>query len=134
MQSLWKTIWRFLRKLKIELMYDPAIPFSSTMGQKHQFVGIQPSLWSNSLHPYMTTGKIIALTRWNFVGEVMFLLSRLVRVFLPRSQHLLISRLQSPSAEILEPKKIESFTASIISPCICHEVMGLRSNTMILVF
>ena len=115
MQSLWKTIWRFLRKLKIELMYDPAIPFSSTMGQKHQFVGIQPSLWSISLHPYMTTGKIIALTRWNFVGEVMFLLSRLVRVFLPRSQHLLISRLQSPSAEILEPKKIKSVTLSTFS-------------------
>ena len=100
-------------------MYDPAIPFSSTMGQKHQFVGIQPSLWSNSLHPYMTTGKTIDLNRWNFVGKMMSLLfnmlSRLVRVFLPRSQYLLISRLQSPSAEILEPKKIKSVTLSTFS-------------------
>ena len=79
-------------------------------------------------HPYMTTGKTIALTRWTFVGKVMSLLlnvlSRLVIAFLPRSQHLLISWLQSPSAVTLEPPKIKSVTDSIVSPSICHEVMG----------
>ena len=76
-------------------------------------------------HPYMTTRKTIALTRWTFVGKVKSLLfnmlSRLVITFLPRSKHLLISWLQSPSAVILEPKKIKSAT---VSPSICHEVMG----------
>ena len=87
-------------------------------------------------HPYMTTGKIIALTRWTFVGKVMSLLfnmlSRLVIAFLPRSKCLLISWLQSPSAVILEPPKIKSVTVSIVSPSICHEVMG--PDAMILVF
>ena len=76
----------------------------------------------------MTTGKTIALTRWTFVDKVMSLLfnmlSRLVIVFLPRSKHLLISWLHSPSAVILEPKKVKSVTVSIVSPSICHEVMG----------
>ena len=79
-------------------------------------------------HPYMTTGKTIALTRWTFVDRVMSLLFnmlfRLVITFLPRSKRLLISWLQSPSAVILEPKKIKSVTVSIVSPSICHEVMG----------
>ena len=79
-------------------------------------------------HPYMTTGKTIALTRWTFVGKVMSLLfnmlSRLVITFLPRSKHLLISWLQPPSAVILEPKRIKSATVSTVSPSICHEVMG----------
>ena len=79
-------------------------------------------------HPYMTTGKTIALTKWTFVGEVMPLLfnmlSRWVITFLPRSKHLFISGMQSPSAVILEPKKIKSVTISIASPFICHEVMG----------
>ena len=70
-------------------------------------------------HPYMTSGKTIALTRWTFVGKVMSLffnmLSRLVITFLPRSKHLLISWLQSPSAVISEPKKIKSLTVSIVS-------------------
>ena len=74
-------------------------------------------------HPYMTTGKTIALTRWTFVGKVTSLLfnmlSRLVVVFLPRSKHLLISWLQSPSAVILGPPKIKSLTVSIVSPSIC---------------
>ena len=87
-------------------------------------------------HPHMTTGKAIALTRWTFVGEVMSLLysvlSRLVIAFLPRSKHLLISWLQSPSSVILEPRKIKSLTASTVSPCICHEVMG--PDAMIFVF
>ena len=77
----------------------------------------------------MTTGKTIALTRWTFVGKVMSLLfnmlSRLVIAFLPRNKHLLISWLQSPSAVILEPKKIKSVTVFIVSLSICHEVMGL---------
>ena len=79
-------------------------------------------------HPYMTTGKTIALTRWTFVGKVMCLLfnmlSRLVIAFLSRSKCLLISRLQSLSAVILEPKKIKSLTVSIVSPSICREMMG----------
>ena len=87
-------------------------------------------------HPYMTTGKIIALTRRIFVGKVMSLLfnklSRSVIAFLPSSKCLLISWLQSPSAVILEPKKIKSVTVSIVSPSICHEVMG--PDAMILVF
>ena len=87
-------------------------------------------------HPYMTTGKTIALTRWIFVSKVMSLLfntvSRFVIAFLPRSKSLLISWLKSPSAVILEPKKIKSVTVSIVSPSICHEVMGL--DAMILVF
>ena len=87
-------------------------------------------------HPYMTTGKTIALTRWTFVGKVMSLLfnmlSRLVISFLPRSKCLLISWLQSPFAVILEPKKIKSATVSTISPSISHEVMG--PDAMIFVF
>ena len=79
-------------------------------------------------HPYMATGKTIALTRQTFVGKVISLLfnilSRLVTTFLPRGKRLLISWLQSPSAVILEPKKIKSDTVSIVSPSICHEVMG----------
>ena len=84
-------------------------------------------------HPYMTTGKTIALTRRTFVGNVMSLLfnmfSRLVITFYPRSKHLLISWLQSPSAVILEPPKIKSAT---VSPSICHEVMG--PDVMIFIF
>ena len=84
----------------------------------------------------MTTGKTMALTRRTFVGKVMSLpfnmLSRLVITFLPRSKHLLISWLQSPSALILEPRKIKSVTASTVSPSIYHEVMG--PDAMILVF
>ena len=79
-------------------------------------------------HPYMTTGKTIALTRRTLVGKVMSLLlnmlSRLVITFLSRSKHLLISWLQSPSAVILEPPKIKSDTVSTVSPSISHEVMG----------
>ena len=79
-------------------------------------------------HPYMTTGKTIALTRRTFVGKVMSLLfnmlSTFLIAFLPRSKHLLISWLQLTSAVILEPKKIKSVTVSIVSPSICHEGMG----------
>ena len=84
----------------------------------------------------MTTGKTIGLTRQNLVGKVMSLLlnmlSRLVTTFLPRSKSLFISWLLSPSAVILEPRKIKSLTVSIVSPSICHEVM--EPDAMILVF
>ena len=87
-------------------------------------------------HPYMTTGKIITLTIRTFVSKVISLLfnmlSRFVIAFLPRIKHLLISWLQSPSAVILESKKIKSVTVSTFPPSICHEVMGLIA--MILVF
>ena len=86
--------------------------------------------------PYMTTGKNIALAIWTFVSKVMSLLfnmlSQLVIAFLPRSKRLLISWMQSPSAVILEPKKIKSVTAFIFSPSIGPEVMG--QDAMILAF
>ena len=108
--------------------------FSNTV-QKHQFFGTQHFLWSNSqsIHDYW---KNQSLTRWTFVSQVMSLLfnmlSRLVIAFLPRSKRLLISWLQLPPAVILEPKKRKSVTVSIVSPSICHEVMG--PDAMILVF
>ena len=84
----------------------------------------------------MTTGKTIALIRQTFVDKVMSLLfnmlSRLVIAFLPRSKRLLISWLKSPSVVILEPPKVKSVTVSIVSPSICHEVMG--PDAMVLVF
>ena len=87
-------------------------------------------------HPYMTTGKTIALTIWTFVSKVMSLLfntlSRIVIAFLPRSKRLFISWLQSPSAVILELKKIKSVTVTIVSPSVCDEVLG--PDAMILVF
>ena len=86
--------------------------------------------------PYMTTIKTIPLTIWTFVGKVMCLLFntlfRFVKAFLPRSKHLLISWLQAPSTVILEPKKIKPGTVSVLSPSICHEVLG--RDAMILVF
>ena len=98
-----------------------------------QFKSINSSVLS---HPYMTTGKTVALTRWTFVGKVISLLlnmlSRLVITLLPRSKRLLISWLQSPSAVILEPPKINSLTVHIVSPSICHEVMG--PDAMIFIF
>ena len=87
-------------------------------------------------HPYMTTGKTIALTRWTFVGQVMSLffntLSRFVIALLSRSKHLLILWLQSPSTVILEPQKIKSVTVSIVPSSICHEILG--PGAMILIF
>ena len=109
--------------------------FSNTTVQKHQFFDAQLSSQSTStcIHDYW---KPLALTRWTFVDKVMSLLfnilSRLVITFLPRSKHLLISWLQSPSVVILKPPKIKSLTVSIVSPTICHKVMGL--DAMILVF
>ena len=114
-----------------------------TLKNFHQHHSLKAStLWHSAFftvqlsHPYMTTGKTIALTRRTLVGKVMSLLwnmlSRLLITFLPRSKRLLISWLQSPSAVILEPKKIKSDTVSTVSPSISHEVMGL--DAMIFVF
>ena len=104
--------------------------FKSINSQRSAFFMVQLS------HPHMTTGKTIALTRWTFVGKVISLLfnmlSRFIITIHPRSKHLLISWLQSPSTVILEPKKIKSVTISIVSPSISHEVMG--PDAMILVF
>ena len=87
-------------------------------------------------HPYMTTGKTLALTRQTFVSKVMSrlfnMLSSFITAFLSRSKQLLISWLQSPSAVILKPKKIKCITVSIVSPSLCHEVMEL--DALILVF
>ena len=86
----------------------------------------------------MTTGKTIALTRQTFVGKAMSLLlnmlSRLVRVFLPRSKRLLIPCLQSPSAVILEPKKIKPLTVSTVYPSICHGLLGLDAMILFMGF
>ena len=96
---------------------------------------IQVSVRTNS-HSCMTNGKIIALTRWALVGKVMSLhlniLSRLVTTFLPKSKHLLIPWLQSPSTVILEPKKIKSVIVSLVSPSIYLGVMGLDTIILIL--
>ena len=85
-------------------------------------------------HPYMTTGKPIALTRWAFISKLMSMLfnmlSRFLIAFLPRNERLLISWLQSPSTVNFEPKKIKSVTVSIVSPTICHEVMGPRCHDL----
>ena len=119
------------------------LAFQGTLKSLHQHHSSKTSiLWHSAFftvqlsHPYMTTGKTIALTRPTFVGKVMPLLSnmlsRLVIAFVPRSKRLLISWLQSPSAVILEPNKIKSVTVSTVSPYTCHEVMG--PDAMILVF
>ena len=109
--------------------------FSSTTVQKHQFFRAQLSSQSNS-HIHTWPLKTIALTRQTFIGKVISLLfnmlSRLVITLLPRSNRLLISWLQSPSAVILEPKKIKSDTVSTVSPSICHELM--EPDATILVF
>ena len=111
--------------------------FSNTTVQKHQFFGAQPFLWFQLSHLYMTTRKIIALTTQNFVSKVMSLpfntLSRFVIAFLPRSKYLVISWLQSVSSVSLEPKKIKSVTVSIVSPSICHEVMGPDATVFYLI-
>ena len=109
----------------------PALQFRSINSSVLNFL-YGPTL--TSIHDYWK--KIIALTKWTFVDKVMSLLfnmlSRLVIAFLPRSKHLLISWLHSPSAVILEPKKMKSLTVSIVSPSICYEVM--ERDAMILVF
>ena len=100
---------------------------SSVQSLSHVQLSLTPWNEAHQASLSMTTGKTIALTRWTFFGKVMFLLfnmlSRLVISFLPKSKHLLVSCLQSPSAVILKPKKIKPVTVSIVPPSICHEVM-----------
>ena len=123
----WLDLLAFQRTLKSLLQHHS--PKASIL-QCSAFFTVQLS------HPYMTTGKTIALTRWTFVGKVMSLLLnmlyRLVITFLPKSKCLLLSWLQSPSAVISEPKNIKSDTVSTLSPSISHEVMG--PDAMIFVF
>uniref|UniRef100_A0AC11CUN4 Uncharacterized protein n=1 Tax=Ovis aries TaxID=9940 RepID=A0AC11CUN4_SHEEP len=148
----WPKYWSFSFSISPSNEYSGLIFFrldwfdlavQGTLKSLLQYHSLKASiLWHSAflivklLHPYMTTEKIIALTRHTFVGKVMSLLfnmlSRLVITFLPRSKHLLISWLHSSSAVILEPKKIKSVTVSIVSPSVCHEVMG--PDAMILVF
>ena len=110
--------------------------FSNTNSSKASILQHSAFFMVQFSHPYMTTGKTMALTIWTFAGRVISLLfntlSRFVIAFLPRSKHLLISWLQSPYAVILEPKKIKSVTVSTVSPSICLEVMG--SDATIFVF
>ena len=149
----WPKYWSFSFSISLSNEYSGLISFrmdwldllevQGTLKSLLQHHSSKVSILQNSAffivqhsHSYMTTGKTIALTRWTFVGKVMSLLfnmlSRLVITFLPRSKHLLISWLQSPSAVILEPRKIKSATVSSVSPSICHEVMG--PDAMIFVF
>ena len=151
----WPKYWSFSFSISPSNEYSGLISFrmdwlgllavQGTLKSLLQYHSLKASILQRSAffvvqlsHPYRTTGKTIAMTRWTFVGKVMSLpfnmLSRLVITFLPRSKRLLISWLQSPSAVILEPPppQIKSVTVSIASPSICHEVMG--PDAMILVF
>ena len=123
----WLDLLAVQRTLKSLLQHHSS---KASIPQRSTFFTVQLS------HPYMTTGKTIALTRRTLVVKVMSLLlnmlSMLVITFLPRSKHLLISWLKSPSAVILEPPKIKSDTVSTVSPSISHEVMG--PDAMIFVF
>ena len=144
----WPKYWSFSFSISPSNEYSGLISFrmdwldllavQGTLKSLLQHHSSKPSILQHSAfftvqHLYMTTGKTIALTRWNFVGKIMSvlfnMLSRLVIAFLPRSKRLLISWLQSPSAVILEAKKIKLLAVSIVSPSICYEVMG--PDTMI---
>ena len=141
----WPKYWSFSFSISHSNEYSGLISFrmdsldllavQGTLKSLLQYLNSKASIFRHSAffivqlaHPYMTTGKIIALTRQTFVGKVTSLLfnmlSRLVIACLPRSKGFLISWLQSPSAVILEPKKIKSVTVSIVSPLIRHKVMG----------
>ena len=149
----WPKYWSFSFSISPSNKYSGLISFridefyllaaQGTLKSLLQHHSSKPSVLRHSVffmvqlsHPYMTPGKTIALTRQTFFGKVMSLLfnmwSRLVIAFLARSKHVLISWLQSPCALILKPPKIKSVTVSIVSPSICHEVMGPKA--MILVF
>ena len=149
----WPKYWRFSLSISPSNEHPGLISFRMEWLDLHAVQGTIKSLLQNQSskasilwcsafftvqlsHAYMTTGKTIALTRWTFVGKVMSLLfnmlSRLVIAFLQKSKHLLISWLQSPSAVILEPRKIMSDTVSTVSPSIPQEVMG--PDAMIFVF
>ena len=149
----WPKYWSFSFSICPSKEYSGSISFmidwlnilavQGTLKSLLQYHSLKASVLQHSAfyivqlsHPYMTTGKTTALTRWNFISKVMSLifnmLSRLVITFLPRSKHLLISWLQSPSVVILEPPEIKSDTVSTVSSSICQEVMG--PDVMILVF
>ena len=149
----WSKYWSFSFSISLSNEYSGLISFKmdwlnllagqGTLKSLLQHYSSEASILLHSAffivqlsHPYMTIGKIISLTIQTFGGKVMSLLfnmlSRLVIIFLPRSKCLLISRLQSPSAVILQQKKIKSVSVSTVSPFICHEMMGL--DAMILVF
>ena len=138
----WPKFWSFSFSISPSNEYSGMISFmmdrldllavQGTLKSLLQQHGSKTSILQHSVffivhlsHPYMTTGKTIALTRWTFVGKVMSLLfnilSRLIRAFVPRGKCLLISWLQSPSEVILEPPKIKSLTLSTVSPSICHD-------------
>ena len=133
-------VYSGLISLRIDLLYLLAV--QETPKSLFQHHGSKAStFWHSDFfvvqlsHPYMTTGKAIALTIWTFVSKVMSLLfnmlSRFDIPFLPRSKRLLISWLQSLSAVILEPQKIKSVTVPTFSPSICHEVMGLDATILV---
>ena len=140
----WPKYWSFIFSISPSIEYSGLISFridwldllavQGTLKNLLQHHSLKASIfWCSAFfmvqlsHPYTTTGKTIAFTTWTFVSKVMFLLfntlSRLVKTLLSKSKHLLISWLQSPSAVILEPKKMKSVTVSTVSPSICHEVM-----------
>ena len=128
------TPWTVARQASLSITNSRSLPklmcIESVMPSSHLILCHPLLLVPPIPPPYMTTGKTIALTRRTFVGKVISLLlnilSRLVITFLPRSKHLLISWLKSPSAGILELKKIKSATVSTVSPSISHEVMVLH--------
>ena len=144
LQTRWPKYWSFSFSISPTTEYSGLISFTMdwldlpavqwTLKSLFQHHSSKASiLWHSDLfivqlsHLYMTTGKSIALIRWTFIGKVMSvlfnMLTKLVITFLSRSKHLLISRLELPSAVILEPPKIKSDTVSTVSPSICHEVM-----------
>ena len=131
---------------RTDFLWDGPLDLLAVQGTLKSFLQHHSSkvwiLWHSAFfivqlsHPYTTTGKTTALTRWTFVNKVMSLLfnmlSKLVITFLPRSKRLLTSSLQSPSAVILKPQKIKSVTVFTVSPSICHEVMGQGAMTFVL--
>ena len=148
----WSKYWSFSFSISLSIQYSGLISFRTdwfdllavqrTLKSLLQHHSSKASvLWRSAFfmlqlsHLYVTTGKTTALTIWTFVSQVMSLLCntlcRFVMAFLPRSKRLLISWLQSPSPVILEPKKIKSATVSIVSPSICHEVMGLDPTILV---
>ena len=153
LRNRWPKYWSFNYSISLSNKYSGLISlrmdwleflvFQGTLKSFLQHHSSKASILQHSAfyivqfsHPYTTTGKTIALTRWTFIGKVMSLLfnvlSRLVIAFLPRSKCLLISWLQSSSTVILETKRKKSITVSIVSPSICHEVIGM--DAMILIF
>ena len=148
----WPKYWSFSFSISPSYEYSGLISFridwidllavQGTLKSLLQYHSSKASIFRRSAfygqlsHPYVTTGKTTALSRWTFVSKIMSLLfnmlSRFVMAFLPKSKRLLISWLLSPSAVTLEPKKINSLTVSIISPSICYEVM--EPDAMIFVF